>query len=107
MNDITFSSIKYKTSNIILADINNEQSSCDISINGKRYTIIKTDNEIVEDNVIYLFAPQECFCQFSMQQDATLFLEKRGYEVTFSIYEYPICDIVNPRGVVKVTFSKT
>lgn len=106
MNESTFIYFSFNAENTIIVGTNNEQSSCDISINGQRYTIIKTNrNEIVKDNVIYFFVPQECFCQFSMQQDATLFLDRSGYEVTFSIYERPVCDIVNPQGVVKVIFS--
>ena len=105
MNNTTFLSFSFNTENIRVVGTNNEQLSCDIFINNMRYTIIKTYNKIVANNVIYFFAPQECFCQFSMQQDATLSLEQSGDKVTSFIYERPVCNIVNPWGVVKVTLS--
>ena len=64
-------------------------------------TTIKSD--IIPENVIYFFAPQEYFCKFFLLQDATLYLETKADMIAFHTYEAPGLGIGNTNGVVKVT----
>lgn len=66
-------------------------------------TTIK-DN-IVPENTLYFFTPQEYFLKFLLLQDATLFLKTEADMVEFHTYEAPGVGIGNTRGVFKVTIS--
>lgn len=69
----------------------------------KVVTTIKDD--LVPENVMYFFAPEDYFCKFKMLQDATLFLKKEADMISFHTYEAPGFGIGNTRGVVKVVLG--
>lgn len=66
-------------------------------------TTIK-DN-LVAENELYFFAPQEYFIKFMLLQDATLFLKTEADMVEFHSYEAPGVGIGNTRAVFKVVIS--
>ena len=69
----------------------------------KVVTTIKDD--LVPDNCLFMFAPQEYFCKFYALQDATLFLKNEADMIQFHTYEALGFGIGNTAGVVKVTWS--
>ena len=66
-------------------------------------TTIKDD--LVKENEMFFFAPQEFFCKFYLIQDATLFMKNEASMITFHTYESPGFGIGNTKGVVKITLS--
>lgn len=64
-------------------------------------TTIKDD--LVAENEIYFFAPQEYFCKFYLLQDATLYIESKADLIHFHTYEAPGIGIGNTAGVFKVS----
>lgn len=69
----------------------------------KVVTTIKDD--LVAENEMFFFAPQEYFCKFYLLQDATLFMKNEASMITFHTYEAPGFGIGNTKGVVKVTLG--
>lgn len=69
----------------------------------KVVTTIKDD--LVPENCLYMFAPQEYFCKFYALQDATLFLKNEADMIQFHTYEAPGIGIGNTKGVIKVTWA--
>jgi len=66
-------------------------------------TTIKTD--LVAENEIYFFAPQEYFCKFYLLQDATLYIKSEADLIHFHTYEAPGIGIGNTKGVFKVSLG--
>jgi hypothetical protein len=66
-------------------------------------TTIKSD--LVAEDVLYFFAPQEYFCKFYLLQDATLFIKTEADMYSFHTYEAPGFGIGNTYGVYKVTLT--
>ena len=62
-------------------------------------------DEIVKENELFFFAPQDYFSKFFLLQDATLFLKAEADMITFHTYEAPGFGIGNTKGVFKVTIS--
>lgn len=62
-------------------------------------------NDLVPENVIYFFAPQEYFCKYYLLQDATMYFEQRADMIEFWSYEAPGFGIGNTKGVVKLVLS--
>lgn len=70
------------------------------------YPVITTiKDDLVPENEIYFFAPEEYFCKFYFLQDATLFLKAEADMIQFHTYEAPGVGIGNTKGVFKVTLS--
>jgi hypothetical protein len=66
-------------------------------------TTIKDD--VIKDNELYFFAPQEYFCKFFLIQDATLFMKTEASMIEFYTYESIGIGIGNTHGVVRVTLQ--
>ena len=66
-------------------------------------TTIKDD--LVKENEMYFFAPQEYFMHNYLLQDATLFLETRADMIHFHTYEAPGCGIGNTGAFVKIVIE--
>ena len=60
-------------------------------------------NDIVEDNEIYLFAPQNYLGNFFLLQDATLFIKQEADMIEFWSYSAPGIGIGNAKSIVKLT----
>lgn len=70
------------------------------------YPVVTTiKDEIVAENTMYFFAPQDYFSKFFLLQDATLYLKAEADMITFHTYEAPGFGIGNTRGVFKVAIS--
>lgn len=68
------------------------------------YPVVTTiKDDLVAENEIYFFAPQEYFCKFYFLQDATLFIKSEADLIHFHTYEAPGIGIGNTKGVFKVT----
>lgn len=68
------------------------------------YPVVTTiKDDLVKENEIYFFAPQDYFCKFYHLQDATLFLKNEADMLTFHTYEAPGIGIGNTKGVIKLT----
>lgn len=66
-------------------------------------TTIKDD--LVAEDTLYFFAPQEYFCKFYLLQDATIFIKTEADMYSFHTYEAPGFGIGNTKGVYKVTLT--
>lgn len=62
-------------------------------------------NDVVPDNVIYLFAPEEYFGKYYTLQDATLFLKTEGPYVEFYSYGSDGIGIGNNEAISKLTLT--
>lgn len=62
-------------------------------------------DELVRENELYFFAPQDYFLWFGLLQDATLFLKTEADMIHFHTYEAPGVGIGNTNGVFKVTIA--
>jgi len=60
-------------------------------------------NDIVADNEIYLFAPQNYLGNFFLLQDATLFIKQEADLIEFWSYSAPGIGIGNSMGVAKLS----
>jgi len=60
-------------------------------------------NDIVEDDEIYLFAPQNYLGNFFLLQDATLFIKQEADMIEFWSYSAPGIGIGNANSIVKLT----
>jgi hypothetical protein len=60
-------------------------------------------NDIVNDNEIYLFAPQNYLGNFFLLQDATLFIKQEADMIEFWSYSAPGIGIGNANSIVKLT----
>ena len=70
------------------------------------YPVVTTiKDEIIPENKIYFFAPQDYFTKFFLLQDATLYLKAEASMITFHTYEAPGMGIGNTKGVFEVTIS--
>jgi hypothetical protein len=70
------------------------------------YPVVTTiKSELVDENILYFFAPQEYFCKFYMLQDATLFIKTEADMYSFHTYEAPGLGIGNTLGVYKVAIT--
>jgi len=71
---------------------------------GMKYlTTIK--NEIVPDNVVWFFAPEDFMGKFFTLQDATVFVKSEGLFIEFYAYKCLGIGIINTKTVVKCTFN--
>lgn len=59
-------------------------------------------NDIVEDNEIYLFAPQNYLGNFFLLQDATLFIKQEADMIEFWSYSAPGIGIGNANSIIKL-----
>lgn len=66
-------------------------------------TTIKDD--VIKDNEMFFFAPQDYFCKFYLIQDATLFMKTEASMIEFYTYESIGIGIGNTHGVVRVTLQ--
>jgi len=66
-------------------------------------TTLKTD--LVAENVLYFFAPEEYLGKFYLLQDATLFIKTEADMYTFHTYEAPGIGIGNTNAAYKVTME--
>jgi hypothetical protein len=64
-------------------------------------------NDIVKDNEIYLFAPQNYLGNFFLLQDATLFIKQEADMIEFWSYSSPGIGIGNTKGVIKLSGFKS
>ena len=64
-------------------------------------------NDIVPDNVIYLFAPENYLGNFFLLQDATLFIKQEADMIEFWSYSSPGIGIGNTKGVIKLSGFKS
>ena len=64
-------------------------------------------NDIVKDNEIYLFAPQNYLGNFFLLQDATLFIKQEADMIEFWSYSAPGIGIGNAKGVIKLSGFKS
>jgi hypothetical protein len=64
-------------------------------------------NDIIPDNVIYLFAPQNYLGNFFLLQDATLFIKQEADMIEFWSYSSPGIGIGNTKGVIKLSGFKS
>lgn len=63
------------------------------------YPVVTTiKDNLVPENKIYYFAPQDYFCDFLLLQDATLFLKMEADMINFHTYEAPGFGVGNTRG---------
>ena len=70
------------------------------------YPVVTTiKDDIIPENKIYFFAPQEYFCKFYFLQDATLFLKTEADMIHFHTYEAPGFGIGNTKGVFELTLD--
>ena len=60
-------------------------------------------NDIIPDNVIYLFAPENYLGNFFLLQDATLFIKQEADMIEFWSYSAPGMGIGNAKGVIKLS----
>jgi len=68
-------------------------------------TLVTIKQELVADNVIYFFAPEEFLGKFFILQDATFYIEHKGHKVSFYTYESIGVGLANVNAVAKVTFA--
>lgn len=68
-------------------------------------TLVTIKRELVPDNVIYFFAPEEFLGKFFVLQDATFYIENKGHNVDFYSYESIGVGLANVNAVAKVTFA--
>jgi len=68
-------------------------------------TLVTIKRELVPDNVIYFFAPEEFLGKFFVLQDATFYIEHKGHNVMFYTYESIGVGLANVNAVAKVTFA--
>lgn len=66
-------------------------------------TSIKDD--IVPEDELYFFAPQQYFCKFYFLQDATLYLKQEADMIAFHTYEAPGFGIGNTLGCFRVKIT--
>lgn len=66
-------------------------------------TTIKSD--LVPENELFFFAPQEYMLKFYLIQDATMYMKSEADMLTFWSYEAPGIGIGNTKGVYKVTLT--
>jgi len=64
-------------------------------------------NDIIPDNVIYLFAPENYLGNFFLLQDATLFIKQEADMIEFWSYSSPGIGIGNTKGVIKLSGFKS
>ena len=64
-------------------------------------------NDIIPDNEIYLFAPENYLGNFFLLQDATLFIKQEADMIEFWSYSSPGIGIGNTRGVIKLSGFKS
>lgn len=64
-------------------------------------------NDIVDDNTIYLFAPENYLGNFFLLQDATLFIKQEADMIEFWSYSSPGIGIGNTKGVIKLSGFKS
>ncbi len=64
-------------------------------------------NDIIPDNVIYLFAPENYLGNFFLLQDATLFIKQEADMIEFWSYSAPGMGIGNAKGVIKLSGFKS
>jgi hypothetical protein len=70
------------------------------------YPVVTTiKHDLVAENELYFFAPDEFFCKFYFLQDATLYLKTEADMIEFHTYEAPGFGIGNTLGVFKVTIT--
>ena len=62
-------------------------------------------NDIVQDGMMYVFAPEQFLGNFFMLQDATLYIKQEADMLTFWGYEAPGIGIGNTLGVVGIYFD--
>jgi hypothetical protein len=68
-------------------------------------TLVTIKRDLVPDNVVYFFAPEEFLGKFFVLQDATFYIEHKGHNVMFYTYESIGVGIANVNAVAKVTFA--
>ena len=64
-------------------------------------------NDIIPDNTIYLFAPENYLGNFFLLQDATLFIKQEADMIEFWSYSSPGIGIGNTKGVIKLSGFKS
>ena len=64
-------------------------------------------NDIINDNEIYLFAPENYLGNFFLLQDATLFIKQEADMIEFWSYSSPGIGIGNTKGVIKLSGFKS
>lgn len=64
-------------------------------------------NDIIDDNTIYLFAPENYLGNFFLLQDATLFIKQEADMIEFWSYSSPGIGIGNTKGVIKLSGFKS
>lgn len=70
------------------------------------YPVVTTiKHDLVAEDELYFFAPDEYFCKFYFLQDATLYLETKADMIEFHTYEAPGFGIGNTLGVFRVNIT--
>lgn len=70
------------------------------------YPVVTTiKDDIIPENEMYFFAPQEYIAKCYLLQDATLYLKSEADMVQFHTYEAPGMGIGNTKGVVRVKLT--
>jgi hypothetical protein len=64
-------------------------------------------NDVIDDNTIYLFAPENYLGNFFLLQDATLFIKQEADMIEFWSYSSPGIGIGNTKGVIKLSGFKS
>lgn len=69
------------------------------------YEVVTTiKNDILPDNEMYIFGPEEYLGNFFLVQDATLYIKQEADMLEFWSYEAPGIGIGNADSIIKVTF---
>lgn len=70
------------------------------------YPVVTTiKDDLVAENTIWFFAPQEYFCKFYFLQDATLYLKQEADMIEFHTYEAPGFGVGNTLGCFKLNIG--
>lgn len=70
------------------------------------YPVVTTiKDDIIPEDEMYFFAPQDYFCKCYLLQDATLFLKNEADMVHFHTYEAPGMGIGNTKGIFRVKLT--
>ena len=67
-------------------------------------TLVTIKQDLVPNNVIYFFAPEEFLGKFFVLQDATFYVETKGHNMMFYTYESIGVGLANVNACAKVTF---
>lgn len=77
--------------------------TCGTVMGLKLLTTIKRD--IVPDNVVYFFAPEDFLGKFFVLDDARVYIKTEGPFIEFYAYKSIAAGVLNARGVARATFN--